>query len=214
MSPPTSRRGRPACATSSSPPANDRVQLRWLFETHQPWLLRLLRLRGVAKQDADDLAADVWIAVARRLPAERDDFATIADDVELRRRTSAWVAEFGRRRAMRHARDLGRRRIAPGALPVTDPPDTRDATEDPEEACAVARAILDAIPDAVHRALLEDLFLRGTTQADAARARRWSEGKLRWVLGEALAAARRIARGRFRDGATATRKQVGRGRAD
>lgn len=183
------------------------MDLRWLFETHHRPLLRLLCLRGVAPHEAEDLAADVWIAVERRLPQEVTSLGTIDDPIELRRRTSLWVSEFGRRRALRYFRDRARRKLILGESPLLDAPDDRGDAGASDDPVARLRAVLDAMTDAAQRALLEEVFVRGTTQIDAARARGWSEPRLRRALQKAIESAKRTARRRFPDGCAARRKQ-------
>lgn len=74
-----------------------------LFRAYQPPLLRFLR--GQEPGVADDLASDVWLAVARGLRNFDDD------EPGFRR----WLFTIARRRVIEHRRKVGRRRTDPVA---------------------------------------------------------------------------------------------------
>jgi RNA polymerase sigma factor (sigma-70 family) len=165
-----------------------------LFATHRAALLRMLRRRGVPAGDLEDLAAEVWIDVHRRLPEHAADFGAIEDPREFAARTCAWVITFGRHRAMRWRRDLNRRREDLGNTALEDPPDDRLSLEDAlqrRSLCARVRVAVARVPDARHRALLEALYVEERTQADTAHALGWDESRLRRQLAEARLALRR-----------------------
>lgn len=180
-----------------APAARDHARFRALFELHHASLLRILHVRGVDARDVEDLASEVWMAVQRRLPEEAPRFDAIEDPLEFRGRTAAWVAEFARRRAMRWRRDATRRWVILGATAVEDPLDEGEGVEALHGRAArraLARGILDAIPDPAARALLTDVFVEEMTQAEAARARGWDESRFRRALRAALDDAARVAR--------------------
>ena len=72
-----------------------------LFRAYQPLLLRYLRAQAPAA--ADDLAGEVWVAVARGLHRFAGDEACFR----------AWLFTIARRRLTDHRRKVGRRRTDP-----------------------------------------------------------------------------------------------------
>jgi RNA polymerase sigma-70 factor (ECF subfamily) len=78
--------------------AGDERAVEWLFVRLQPRLVRFL----VAHEPrvADDIAAEVWLAVATRLPAFEGDWADFR----------AWCFAIARRRLADHRRTAVRRR--------------------------------------------------------------------------------------------------------
>jgi len=88
-----------------------------LYRSLQPRVLRFLRAR--AGQDAEDIASQAWLEIARRLPrftGDEDDF-------------SAFVFTVARRRLADHRRAFRRRAVDPAgdetlaALPGTEAPE-------------------------------------------------------------------------------------------
>lgn len=165
-----------------------------LFREHHAALERVLGSRGVDPAEVADLAAEVWIDVLRRLPEQALNFAEIKDAEELRARSRAWVLAFGRHRALRWRRDRGRCPVRVGGEPILDVRDERDELEVTlarrSTAEAVRRALL-LVTDARERALLEEIYLGGCTQAEAARERDWDESRLRRLLERAERSMRR-----------------------
>ncbi|HEV7897757.1 MAG TPA: RNA polymerase sigma factor [Planosporangium sp.] len=84
----------------------DEDAFRLLYREVQPRLLRYLRT--LVSDDAEDVAADVWLEITRSLHAFRGDLNGFR----------GWAATIGRHRALDHLRRLRRR---PGAdLPVEE----------------------------------------------------------------------------------------------
>jgi RNA polymerase sigma-70 factor (ECF subfamily) len=77
-----------------------------LWRTYQPALLRYLR--GMCQDACEDVASEVWLECAARMPRFR------GDESDFR----AWLFTSARRRAIDH-----HRRVARGALPVADLPE-------------------------------------------------------------------------------------------
>jgi RNA polymerase sigma-70 factor (ECF subfamily) len=72
-----------------------------LFRTHQAPLLRFLR--ALERPAAEDLAAEVWVGVAQRLPTFRGDETAFR----------AWLFRIARNRVADHRRAAVRRRTDP-----------------------------------------------------------------------------------------------------
>jgi RNA polymerase sigma-70 factor, ECF subfamily len=98
----------------------DEAAFRDLYRAVQPGLLRYLR--ALVGDDAEDVASETWLQVAR-------DLRTFRGKEGFR----AWVAMIGRNRAMDHLRRLRRRPAAP--MPVDDLADL------PDHADTVASAV-------------------------------------------------------------------------
>ncbi|MGW4649617.1 RNA polymerase sigma factor [Kitasatospora sp. NPDC004289] len=81
----------------------DEEAFRLLFRTVQPGLLRYLRvLVGGGPEDAEDIASETWLQIARDLRGFRGD----SDGFR------GWAATIARHRAMDHLRRVRRRPIA------------------------------------------------------------------------------------------------------
>jgi RNA polymerase sigma-70 factor (ECF subfamily) len=109
--------------------SGDPDAFRALFRDIQPRLLRYLR--ALVGDDAEDVASDAWLQVARDLPGFRGDFDGFR----------GWVATIARHRAIDHLRRRSRR------LPTTPVPadELTDLTApDDTEACAIAAVSTDA----------------------------------------------------------------------
>ena len=81
--------------------SGDEAAFRLLFREVQPGLLRYLR-GLVAAQDAEDIAAETWLQIARDLHSFRGEGAGFR----------AWAARIARHRAMDHLRYTQRRPVA------------------------------------------------------------------------------------------------------
>ncbi|MFB7944526.1 RNA polymerase sigma factor [Kitasatospora phosalacinea] len=103
---PSTRRADLATAVRAAQ-QGDEEAFRVLFRAVQPGLLRYLRvLVGGRAEDAEDIASEAWLQIARDLPAFRGD----ADGFR------GWAATVARNRAMDHLRRVRRRPVAD--LPV------------------------------------------------------------------------------------------------
>lgn len=87
-----------------------------LYRALQPGLLRYLR--ALVGDDAEDVAADAWLQIAR-------DIGNFQGDEDGLR---GWIATVGRNRAMDHLRKLRRRPVS--ATTVDDLTHLRDSPED------------------------------------------------------------------------------------
>lgn len=119
--------------------------LTQLFRAYQPMLIRYLR--GQERRVADDLAGEVWVAVAQRLGS----FA--GDELGFRR----WLFTIARCRLIEHRRKAARRRTDPVA------PETLDGRGAPRVAADPAGIVVDRLcaQEAV------DIIVAGLTQDQA-----------------------------------------------
>ena len=161
-----------------------------LFRAYQPMLVRYLR--GQVRDAADDLAGEVWLAVAGSLHD--------IDGGELGFRR--WLFTIARRRVVDHRRRVTRRRTDPTAGDELDGPDPKALGVDPAVIVADRLAVQQAI-DAVTADLTADqaeaVLLRivaGFDVAETARIMDRSPGSVRVLCHRAL---RRLA-ARFPEG--------------
>ena len=98
----------------------DEAAFRLLYREVQPGLLRYLR-GLVGGEDAEDLASETWLQIARDIRTFRDDGAG---------GFRGWAATIARHRALDHIRRM-QRRPAPGlsAEVLVDLPDRNDTAE-------------------------------------------------------------------------------------
>lgn len=78
----------------------DEAAFRYLYREVQPGLLRYLR--GLVGEDAEDIASETWLQIARDIRTFRDEGAGFR----------GWVATIGRHRALDHLRRNQRRPVA------------------------------------------------------------------------------------------------------
>ena len=78
----------------------DEAAFRFLYREVQPGLLRYLR--GLVGEDAEDIASETWLQIARDMRSFRDEGAGFR----------GWAATIGRHRAMDHLRRNQRRPVA------------------------------------------------------------------------------------------------------
>lgn len=96
----------------------DAEAFRLLYREVQPGLLRYLR--GLVGEDAEDLASETWLQIARDLRTFRDEGAGFR----------GWAATIARHRALDHLRRAQRRPVA--TLPadvLVELPDTQDTAD-------------------------------------------------------------------------------------
>src|SRR5215218_11106594 len=84
--------------------AGDEEAFRGLYRAVQPGLLRYLR--ALVGADAEDVASETWLQVARDLGSFRGDIDGFR----------GWVATIGRHRAMDHLRKQRRRPVSGGRV--------------------------------------------------------------------------------------------------
>ncbi|HEY0001602.1 MAG TPA: RNA polymerase sigma factor [Actinoplanes sp.] len=128
-----------------------------LYNAVQPGLLRYLQ--ALVGQDADDVASETWLQIARELPWFRGRGS----------RFRTWVATVARRRAMEHLQ--ARDRLHQPAVPVDEMAELADDRETETEAVAAVgtdaalRLIMSLPPDQA-----EAVLLRVVLELDAAAA--------------------------------------------
>jgi RNA polymerase sigma-70 factor, ECF subfamily len=137
----------------------DEKAFRVLYRSVQPALLRYLRV--LVGQDAEDVASEAWLQVAR-------DLASFHGDGDGFR---GWATTIARNRAMDHLRRQSRRPVVDG--PVEDLPEqsgTEDTAESAVDALATdaALALIARLP----RDQAEAVLLRVVVGLDAAGAGR------------------------------------------
>jgi RNA polymerase sigma-70 factor (ECF subfamily) len=109
--------------------AGDEAAFRVLYREVQPGLLRYLR-GLVAAQDAEDIASETWLQIARDIGSFRDEGGGFR----------GWAATIARHRALDHLRRAQRRPVAALSADVlVDLPDRADT-----EAQAVTATATDA----------------------------------------------------------------------
>lgn len=127
---------------------------RLIYRAVQPALLRYLRV--LVGADAEDVASESWLQIARDLGS----FRGTADGFR------GWAATIARRRAIDHLRRLRRRPVADTPLDdLADPPATVDTAGQAEEAISTdaALALIARLP----REQAEAVLLRVVMGLDA-----------------------------------------------
>ncbi|PBC78990.1 RNA polymerase sigma-70 factor (ECF subfamily) [Streptomyces sp. TLI_235] len=151
--------GRQADLTATVEAARngDEQAFRLLFRAVQPGLLRYLRvLVGGRPEDAEDIASETWLQIARDLPGFRGD----SDGFR------GWCATIARNRAMDHLRRQRRRPVAD--LPVEHLYDLAAAEDTARSAiAAVTTADALALISRLPRDQAEAVLLRVLLQLDA-----------------------------------------------
>jgi RNA polymerase sigma-70 factor, ECF subfamily len=131
----------------------DEEAFRDLYRAVQPGLLRYLR--ALVGDDAEDVASETWLQVARDLRAFRG-----------KEGVRAWVAMIGRNRAMDHLRRLRRRPAVPTPVDdLADLPDGADTALSAVESMSTdtALALIGSLP----RDQAEAVLLRVVVGLDA-----------------------------------------------
>jgi RNA polymerase sigma-70 factor (ECF subfamily) len=154
-----------------------------LFRVYQPMLLRYLRARDPVL--ADDLASEVWVAVARRLGG------FVGDERGFR----SWLFTIARCRLIEHRRKLARRRTDPVShdrLDRLERPPAQSGGDDPAVLLVermTAQAALDAVVADLTSDQAEAVLLRviaGFDVGETARIMRRSPGSVRVLCHRAL----------------------------
>ncbi|MCK9897937.1 RNA polymerase sigma factor [Frankia sp. AgB32] len=107
------------CSAVSGAQRGDEASFRVLYRAVQPGLLRYLRV--LVGDDAEDVASEAWLQIARDLSTFRGD----ADGFR------GWAATIARHRALDHLRRRGRRQredipVELVTVPLAGPDDTAD----------------------------------------------------------------------------------------
>jgi RNA polymerase sigma-70 factor (ECF subfamily) len=151
-----------------------------MFRTYQPRLLRYLRAQESGM--ADDLAADVWLAVARGLGRFTGDEAAFR----------SWLFTIARNRLIEHRRRQARRRTEPLPLERLDGPIARAEGGDPAWLVVerlgtretIEALVAELAPDQAEAVLLR--VLGGFDVAEVARIMGRSPGNVRVLCHRAL----------------------------
>ena len=131
----------------------DELAFRTLYRAVQPGLLRYLR--ALVGSDAEDVASETWLQIARDLAGFRDPPAF-----------RGWVATIARHRALDHLRHERRRPAVPTPTEdLTDIPDDWDISEHAEESAATREAL--ALIAQLPRDQAEAVLLRVVVGLDA-----------------------------------------------
>lgn len=140
-----------------------------LFLDLQPRLLRFLR--SAEPRVADDLAGEVWVALAQGINAFEGDLAGFR----------AWAFTIARRRIADHRRSAARRRTDPaGAIEFAEAPGGADPAEHVLDRLSAQEAI-DLIAAALPPDLAEVLLLRVVGGLDVAHVAEVMERTPNWV---------------------------------
>jgi RNA polymerase sigma-70 factor (ECF subfamily) len=138
----------------------DEDAFRVVYRAVQPRLLQYVR-SFVGAADAEDVASEAWLQIARDLRTFRGE----GDAVR------AWAARIARNRALDHLRAAGRRPIPAGGIEdLLDRPARQDTAEEAVAALATARAL--AAIAALPRDQAEAVLLRVVMGLDSASAAR------------------------------------------
>jgi RNA polymerase sigma-70 factor (ECF subfamily) len=158
--------------------AGDRAALGELWAALNPALVRFLTSLGVV--EPDDLAAAVWVELARRMPKVEPD------PIALR----TLLLTIGRRRAIdAHRRSTRRSETLVAELDTEMPVD--DGTGAVDDA-VVARALLDQLPRA-QREVVNLRFVVGLTPAEVGKVTGQREGAVRVMTLRGLRRLRELA---------------------
>jgi RNA polymerase sigma-70 factor (ECF subfamily) len=132
----------------------DQEAFRLLYRSVQPGLLRYLR--GLVGEDAEDLASETWLQIARDLRSFRDQ------GVGFR----GWAATIARHRALDHLRRHRRRPSATVCEDILlDLPDCQDTAEQAMQHASTTAAI--ALIGTLPRDQAEAVLLRAVVGLDA-----------------------------------------------
>jgi RNA polymerase sigma-70 factor (ECF subfamily) len=176
----------------------DEPAFRTIYRTHQPALLRYLTV--LVGAEAEDVASEAWLQIARDLGSFRGDWDGFR----------GWAATIARHRAMDHLRRIRRRPVSAGPVELlaSDLAAVPDAAEQAMETIGTDAAV--ALIASLPRDQAEAVMLRAVVGLDAE-----SAGK---VLGKRAGAVRTAAyRGlrtlsrRLEEGSGTSQKNSGRG---
>ncbi len=171
----------------------DEQAFRVLYREVQPGLLRYLR--GLVGDDAEDLASETWLQVARDIRAFRDEGAGFR----------AWAVTVARHRALDHLRRNQRRPVVTSTSDVlVDLPDGQDTADEVvrlEATNATVAFIASLPPDQAEAVLLRVVV--GLDAKSAAKVMGKRPGAVRTAAWRGLRTlAERLERARARPGVT------------
>lgn len=167
-------------ATLAAAGRGEHWALTELFRAYQPPLLRYLRAQEPSV--ADDLASEVWVAVARQMRR------FVGDEAGFR----SWLFTIGRCRLIEHRRKAARRRTDPMSHDVLDATITRGLDGDPAVLVldhlgareAIDTLVADLSPEQAEAVLLR--VVAGLDVAEVARMMDRSPGSVRVLCHRAL----------------------------
>lgn len=131
----------------------DQDAFRALYRAVQPGLLRYLR--GLVGEDAEDLASETWLQIARDLRSFRDQGAGFR----------GWAATIARNRALDHLRRQRRRPAVTTAEVLVERPDGQDTADQAMQSVSTKAAI--ALIATLPREQAEAVLLRAVVGLDA-----------------------------------------------
>jgi len=132
----------------------DEAAFMWLYREVQPGLLRYLR--GLVGEDAEDVASEAWLQIARDLRSYRGDGSGF----------KAWAATIARNRAFDHLRHSRRRPSVATPIEALEGIAGLDDTEGRAMEAIEMRAVIDWIA-ALPRDQAEAILLRVVMGMDA-----------------------------------------------
>jgi RNA polymerase sigma-70 factor, ECF subfamily len=167
-------------ATLAAAGRGEHWALTELFRAYQPPLLRYLRAQEPSV--ADDLASEVWVAVARRMRR------FVGDEAGFR----SWLFTIGRCRLIEHRRKAARRRTDPMPHDLLDAAITRGLDGDPAVRVlehlgtreAISALTAELSPEQAEAVLLR--VVAGLDVAEVARIMDRSPGSVRVLCHRAL----------------------------
>lgn len=159
----------------------DPAAVEELFRDLQPRLLRFLR--GLEPKAADDIAADVWVAIARGIQGFEGDASA----------WRGWVFTIARRRLADHRRAAGRRRSDPFAEVPDTPAAHAPNAATPVIDAASAQEAVDLIVRSLPADQAEVVLLRVLAGLDVAEVANITGRTANWVRVAQHRAFRRLA---------------------
>ncbi len=160
----------------------DARAIEWVFTRLQPRLLRFVHSqeRGVA----DDITAEVWLAVARGVTTFEGSWADFR----------AWCFAIARRRLADHRRTAVRRRTDPVDASQLDSRSTEDVTEREALANLTGQEATRLITDALREEQAEVVLLRVLGDLDVDQVAAIMNRSANWVRVTQHRALRKLAR--------------------
>ncbi|MBX6356137.1 MAG: RNA polymerase sigma factor [Micromonosporaceae bacterium] len=172
----------------------DEDAFRTIYRELQPKLVRYLGV--LVGEDADDVASEAWLQIARDLTTFRGDWDAFR----------GWTATIARHRALDHLRSMRRRPSLP--LPVDVLADLADAQDTADQAVnAVATRAALALIATLPRDQAEAVLLRAVVGLDAKAAGKVLGKRAGAVRTAAYRGLRQLAQEMSRDGGPPPRRR-------